>query len=243
MPTIPDGTVIAGDPDVTEAKAWFANMVDYYNTKVTELAAETTAMMAKVYPVGCIYQSVVATAPATLFGFGTWAALGAGRVLVGIDPSDPAFDAAEETGGSKTTSIAHTHAGGAHAHAITDHQHAGADHLHTVAGTAITIDQMPSHTHRGVLTWPNKTNYKVEQNQTAGEQDYSDIDGISTSTGGNQPHSHGLSGADRSLTTGGLIAAASTGQGGAVNTGAMSANASPSVVQPYIVVYRWKRTA
>jgi hypothetical protein len=36
-----------------------------------------------------------------------------------------------------------------------------------------------------------------------------------------------------------LISAA----GGTGNTGAMSANATPSVVQPYITVYMWKRTA
>ena len=34
-----------------------------------------------------------------------------------------------------------------------------------------------------------------------------------------------------------------TGPGGTGNTGAMSANATPSVVQPYITVYMWKRTA
>jgi hypothetical protein len=57
-----------------------------------------------VYPVGCIYQSVVSTSPATLFG-GTWAALGAGRVLVGIDAAQTEFDTVEETGGEKTHTL------------------------------------------------------------------------------------------------------------------------------------------
>lgn len=74
-----------------------------------------------IYPIGCIYQSVVSTNPGTLFG-GTWSALGAGRVLVGIDAGQTEFDAVEETGGSKTHTIteaelaSHTHIQNAHAH-------------------------------------------------------------------------------------------------------------------------------
>lgn len=57
-----------------------------------------------VYPIGSIYMSVNATNPGTLFG-GTWSVWGTGRVPVGIDTSDTAFDTVEETGGAKT----HTH--------------------------------------------------------------------------------------------------------------------------------------
>jgi len=52
------------------------------------------------------------TNPATLLGFGTWSAFGAGRVLVGFNASDPLFDSAEETGGSKDAIVvSHTHTG------------------------------------------------------------------------------------------------------------------------------------
>jgi hypothetical protein len=55
-----------------------------------------------LYPVGTIYtNATVDTNPGTLFGFGTWAAFGAGRVPVGFDSTDSDFDSAEETGGSK----------------------------------------------------------------------------------------------------------------------------------------------
>jgi len=64
-------------------------------------------LMLAMHPVGCIYTSVVSTSPATLFG-GTWAAFGAGRVLVGIDSADTSFDVVEETGGAKTRTLALT---------------------------------------------------------------------------------------------------------------------------------------
>jgi len=71
-----------------------------------------------VYPVGCIYISVVATNPNTLFGFGTWTAFGAGRVLVGIDAGQSEFDTVEETGGAKTHTLQTTEIP-SHTHVIT----------------------------------------------------------------------------------------------------------------------------
>lgn len=63
-------------------------------------------VLSVAYPVGSIYVSTVATNPNTLFGFGTWAAFGAGRVVVGLDAADVDFDVAEETGGAKTVTLA-----------------------------------------------------------------------------------------------------------------------------------------
>jgi hypothetical protein len=55
-----------------------------------------------LYPVGSVYiNAAVSTNPGTLLGFGTWAAFGAGRVLVGLDAGDVDFDTVEETGGAK----------------------------------------------------------------------------------------------------------------------------------------------
>ena len=74
------------------------------------------ATIASIYPVGSIYiNAAVATNPATLLGFGTWTAFGAGRVMVGLDATDSDFDTAQETGGTKTHTLtideipAHTH--------------------------------------------------------------------------------------------------------------------------------------
>jgi hypothetical protein len=63
-------------------------------------------VLAALYPVGTIYTNAsVATNPGTLLGFGTWAAFGTGRVLVGVNSGDTAFDTLEETGGSKTKTL------------------------------------------------------------------------------------------------------------------------------------------
>lgn len=63
-------------------------------------------VLKKVYPVGSIYINATNSAnPATLLGFGTWSAFGAGKVMVGIDSGDTDFDTAEETGGAKTHTL------------------------------------------------------------------------------------------------------------------------------------------
>jgi hypothetical protein len=70
-----------------------------------------------IYPVGSIYINAgVATNPGTLFGFGTWVAYGAGKVMFGLDAGgDTSFDSLSDTGGAKTVTLttnelpAHTH--------------------------------------------------------------------------------------------------------------------------------------
>lgn len=76
-----------------------------------------------IYPIGSVYINAQdSTNPATLFGFGTWEAFGAGRVMVGIDATQTEFDSVGETGGEKTHVLieselaSHTHANAAHAH-------------------------------------------------------------------------------------------------------------------------------
>lgn len=84
-----------------------------YGDSTTNVAttAFVQAALQAAYPVGSIYINATnSTNPGTLLGFGTWVAFGAGRVPVGFNGSDPLFDAAEETGGSKDAIVvSHTH--------------------------------------------------------------------------------------------------------------------------------------
>lgn len=85
----------------------------------------------KVYPVGSIYMSTVSTNPATLFGFGTWEAMPAGRVLLAQGKSSwgTTYNAGS-TGGEATHQLtveelpshnhtASTNTTGAHTHTYT----------------------------------------------------------------------------------------------------------------------------
>lgn len=80
-----------------------------------------------VYPVGSIYMNASNGAnPSSLLGFGTWVSLGASRMLIGFDASNPLFSTVGNTGGSaNAVVVSHTHTasltgtaafGGAHTH-------------------------------------------------------------------------------------------------------------------------------
>ena len=96
-----------------------------FGTDTTQIATTSfvQAAISAAYPVGSIYISTIATNPATTFGFGTWVEFGAGKVLVGQDAGDTAFDTLEETGGSKNAIVvSHTHTteeAGNHRHGLT----------------------------------------------------------------------------------------------------------------------------
>lgn len=173
------------------------------------------------WPVGAVYTSVLSTSPATLFG-GTWTAIGAGRVLVGLDSGDTDFDTPEETGGAKTVTLSsaempsHTHVQDAHNHTQDAHTHTQNSHNHTQnsfapriinSGTAGTVGVQGAsaasnaNASNAATTATNQVATAVNQNATATNQ---------AATATNQ----------------------TTGGGG-----------SHSNVQPYFVVYMWKRTA
>jgi hypothetical protein len=149
------------------------------STKVATTAYVGNSI-ALAYPVGSIYiNASVSTNPATLFGFGTWTAFGAGRVMVGLNASDSSFDTLEETGGSKDAVVV------SHTHSVSD-----PGHSHTIGFQNHTIDQ-------------NAGSAGLVRQGTS-----------NTST----------------QTTG--ISINSTGD-----------SATNANLQPYIVVYMWKRTA
>lgn len=157
------------------------------------VASAVATALAVAYPVGSIYiNASVSTNPATLLGFGTWEAFGAGRVMVGLNASDSSFDTVGETGGSKdATVVSHTH-------------------------TATSTVSDPGHNH-AQLTY------------------------AAASSGGTKPVGYANTGTTPSYLYN--TADAQTGVSvstSVASTGSSGANAN---LQPYIVVYMWKRTA
>lgn len=201
-----------------------------------------------LYPVGSIYMSTVATNPATLFGFGIWVAFGAGRVPVGIDATQTEFDVVEEIGGEKTHTLS-TAELAIHNHSVdppgTLSAGTGVTHTHTYSGTTNAANT--DHYHSGTTSGPSIPCWVDNPNQgirftNAGSYGIAQnvIHTHTVTTGGqNINHNHYYSGtsapqgADHTHTVD--IAAfnsATAGSGSAHNN-----------LQPYIVVYMWKRTA
>jgi hypothetical protein len=255
---------------------------------------DTTA----AWPIGSVFISVLSTSPATLLGFGTWAAFAAGKTLIGLDPADVNFDTVEETGGAKTQTPAGSNSApiftgsalGTHSHgtgtiavsshsgsAVADH----ASHTHSVTSNVAVADHA-SHTH-SYTDVPNHTHPHNIQGSTTGATTGTNVM-ASTATGGSSramaiATSNPTGGVATGTTQGPNAALAHTVTNNAVTSGNPSATLSHtvtqpsdhtlsgstaavsggtpagtvsapnftgdpmSIVQPYIVVYFWKRTA
>ena len=136
MATAPEtGSILLVDYTQSVTNRGNADTLDGYNA---------TDIWQLIYPVGAIYTSIVATSPETLFG-GTWAIFGAGKMLISLDSGDVDFDAAEETGGAKTATIAQanlpnisTGAGTSHNHTQNAHSHSGITTSMKASGTNYT---------------------------------------------------------------------------------------------------------
>jgi hypothetical protein len=128
-------TAIATKADLTSPSFTGSPALPTGTTGVTQSAGNNSTALATtafvqaalnaLYPVGSIYMnSSVTTNPATLLGFGTWTAFGAGRVPVGYNASDALFDTLEETGGSANAiNVSHTHTATFTGTALAGHSH------------------------------------------------------------------------------------------------------------------------
>ncbi len=169
----------------------------------------------RMWPVGSIFLSAVATDPAVLMGFGVWAAIGSGRVLVGQDTNQTEFDVLGETGGAKTVTLtanempAHTHVQDPHTHTQNAHTHVQDPHSHVEnINTAIT---------GGAVGFPAVAD---------------------TSTSGSQ--ATGLSTAATTATNQNATAVNQNSTATNQSTGGGAAHAN---LPPYLVVKMWQRTA
>jgi hypothetical protein len=109
-------------------------------TNTTQLATTglVFAVMQALYPVGSIYSSTVSTTPATLFGFGTWVAYAAGRVMIG---NGGGFSAGATGGSANAIVVSHTHtitdAGHSHTKEYTNQAGAGSGTFYNGASSGI----------------------------------------------------------------------------------------------------------
>lgn len=169
---------------------------------IGEISSHTHAGGNQAFPVGSVFIAVVSTNPTTLLGYGTWSAIAAGKMLIGLDSGDTDFDTVEETGGAKTKTIAQANLPNISTGAGTSHNHTQNAHGHltqryptaTGSSTGFTIDTSMS----GTLadnTLPVKDTIATNQAEAA--------------------HTHSLGGSGTAL----------------------------NVMNPYFVVYIWKRTA
>lgn len=70
-----------------------------YNEDMRKIDGVIDSVVEKIYPVGSYYISAVATSPAQLFGFGTWAQV-KGRMLIGVDEDNEEFNGPGKEGGA-----------------------------------------------------------------------------------------------------------------------------------------------
>lgn len=125
------------------------------------------------WPVGSVFLSVVSTNPGTLLGFGTWAAFGAGRMLVGFNAADTDFDTVEETGGVKTVTLTAAQSGlPQHTHTQNSHNHTQDAHAHTLPvgatdDTAAAFDRADAGSNTGGANATTSVGSTTATNQAA----------------------------------------------------------------------------
>jgi hypothetical protein len=240
---------------------------------VDQHAMRKMDMLNSVWPVGSVFIAVVPTNPNTLLGSGTWAAFATGRVLIGINVGDPDFDTVEETGGAKTVAATGTisqptftgNALAAHLHSADGTLAAANESAHTHGDGSYATDAVSAGTPAGTNSAPTFTGDAVVAASTNATPDLvtSDVLGtgvspVTTATGvvsaptftgavlGTHLHdvvgSSGAGSAHGHDVTGNTSSDSAGTPSGTVSQPTFTGSAS-SVVQPYIVVYMWKRTA
>lgn len=155
--------------------------------RLTDARTPTAHTHPDAFPIGSVFIAVVSTNPATLLGYGTWAALGAGRVLVGVDPSDPDFDAAEKTSGAKTVALTEAQIP-AHTHVQDSHNHTQNAHNHVITSQTATTGSATSYEHGTLDTSSAETEAtEVTANTVAVNQAAT---AVNQNTGGGQSHNN-----------------------------------------------------
>ena len=161
----------------------------------------------KIWPIGSVFTSVLSTNPNTLLGFGTWAQMAQGTVLIGQSGTDADFDTPLETGGAKTITLAETNLPA---------------HVHTVDPPSTTSGgENATHTHSSGIATAIRTDMGGGSYASGA---YTFGVGSWTTGDNHRGHSHAVD-----------IAS--------FNSGSVGSGTAKSVMNPYTVVYFFKRTA
>lgn len=229
-------------------------------------------VIALVYPVGSIYTSVNNVNPGSFLPGTTWEPFASGKMLVGVDATQSEFEHVEQEGGEIVKNMQHTHPTGDHVLTLDEmasHTHGiylntqSNTHSHTMSHSHgpgnLTVNSSGSHEHgiiyrsgQAITMDPGSSGYRLDwtanggngnntniQTTTDGSHTHSLVGTTSTYSGetGDDTHSHRISGTTDPMVGSGGGAAhnhGDTGVGGSMNF---------SVLNPYITVYFWKRTA
>lgn len=186
----------AQDAAKFDPSSYYTKEQTYTKTEVDSKLSESSKILEKVYPVGSIYMNATDSRnPAQIFGFGTWAEISAGRVLLGAGTADSGtVYNAGNTGGEEKAPL--------------------------------NLDNIPSHTHSATIGWAGDHTHTIPLGYSEGSKIYpnwrEDYNYPYNKTGntnsaGNHTHS---------------ITINSTG-----------GNTPHNNMQPYLVVYIFKRTA
>lgn len=235
-----------------------------FGTNTTQLAttAFVQAALQALHPIGSIYTSTSSTNPGTSFGFGTWVAYGAGRVLIG---NGGGYTAGATGGSADAIVVSHTHTASSSSSSSFSGSTSStgtqsADHTHSVSATTGT--ESASHSHAISISDPGHS-HTIQQasgqadpktNQVVGTANAgsslstsSAFTGISASAGtqsANHTHSFSTTSAGVSANhTHSFTPAGSVSTSTSTTVDSTGSSGTGANLQPYVVVYMWNRTA
>lgn len=242
--------VNSGLSQVDTNTANIETLTDTLNTFISEIYK-------KVYPIGAHYITSSTENPNVLFPGTTWVQIKDTYIIA----AGSTYKVGTTYGASSHThtSAAHTHTIGSHSHTVNDkaaytsggpsNNTSGGPSTNTSGSTAITIAQMPKHTHSTGLKslgWYSSgnngdwnqppyighTSESTSSGETGGGEGHTHT--LSSHTHSLQSHTHSIGAHNHGATSSVSLTTASTTPG---NTGSAS-NLPPSIVR-----YVWERTA
>lgn len=206
------------------------NLLNQTDTLIND--QEVSENLDKRYPVGSIYISTTSTNPGSIFG-GTWESFGGGRKLVATGSNGTTdYTSANQTGGNKTVTLSSSN--------LPSHNHSATPSgtvTSSFTGTSVTTSSNGAHTHTAPFGRASEeaSGYGLVYDINYGYyRDRPMISGPTVSINDAGAHTH-------SLTASGTVT--STFSGKTVTTSSNGSGSSIDIMNPYITVYMWRRTA